>query len=144
MVVGLVLLLAIAIDVRWGKWRQKLRAKVYVSPAYLALPPAPRIDAGSSSPYAMNDRLRDVEIIGLGEVDGPEDVILDDDDNLYCSVRQGEIIRFLAPDYVRREVYAHVGGRPLGMAFDRDGSLVVCIARHGPLSRRQAAQASTS
>ena len=41
MVVGLVLLLAIAIDVRWGKWRHSLRAKVYVSPAYLALPPAP-------------------------------------------------------------------------------------------------------
>ena len=79
----------------------------------------------------MNDRLRDVEIIGLGEVDGPEDVILDEDDNLYCSVRQGEIVRFLAPDYVRREVYAHVGGRPLGMAFDKDGGLVVCIAGMG-------------
>ncbi len=130
MVVGLVLLLAIAIDVRWGKWRHKLRATVYVSPAYLALPPAPRLD-DVSSPYAMNDRLRDVEIIGLGEVDGPEDVILDEDDNLYCSVRQGEIIRFLAPDHVRREVYAHVGGRPLGMAFDRDGNLVVCIAGMG-------------
>ena len=130
MVVGLVLLLAIAIDVRWGKWRHKLRAKVYVSPAYLALPPAPRLD-DVSSPYAMNDRLRDVEIIGLGEVDGPEDVILDEDDNLYCSVRQGEIVRFLAPDHVRREVYAHVGGRPLGMAFDREGGLVVCIAGMG-------------
>jgi ribose transport system permease protein len=130
MIVGLVLLLAIAIDVRWGRWRNSLRAKVYVSPAYLALPPAPLLD-DASSPYAMNDRLRDVEIIGLGEVDGPEDVILDDDDNLYCSVRQGEIIRFLAPDHVRREVYAHVGGRPLGMAFDRDGGLVVCIGGMG-------------
>jgi ribose transport system permease protein len=130
MVVGLVLLIAIAIDVRWGKWRNSLRAKVYVSPTYLALPPAPRLD-DASSPYAMNDRLRDVEIIGLGEVDGPEDVILDDDDNLYCSVRQGEIIRFLAPDHKRREVYAHVGGRPLGMAFDRDGGLVVCIGGMG-------------
>ena len=139
MVVGFVLLLAIAIDVRWGRWRHKLRAKVYVSPAYLALPPAPLLD-DPSSPYAMNDRLRDVEIIGLGEVDGPEDVILDEDDNLYCSVRQGEIIRFLAPDHVRREVYAHVGGRPLGMAFDSDGGLVVCIARHGSISRRQTTQ----
>src|SRR5271165_1521786 len=130
MVVGLVLLLAISIDVRWGKWRQSLRAKVYVSPAYLALPHMPRLD-DASSPYAMNDRLRDVEVIGLGEVDGPEDVILDDDDNLYCSVRQGEIVRFLGPDHVRREIYAHVGGRPLGMAFDRDGGLVVCIAGMG-------------
>src|SRR5271154_3774890 len=131
MVVGLVLLLAIAIDVRWGKWRHSLRARVYVSPAFLALPPAPRLETGASSPYAMNDRLRDVEIIGLDEVDGPADVILDDDDNLYCSVRQGEIVRFLAPDYARREVYAHVGGRPLDMAFDRAGALVVCIAGMG-------------
>jgi ribose transport system permease protein len=131
MVVGAVLLLAIAIDVRWSKWRHKLRARVYVSPAYLALPSAPLFMADASSPYAMNDRLRDVEIIGLGEIDGPEDVILDADDNLYCSVRQGEIVRFLAPDYVTREVYAHVGGRPLGMAFDRDGSLVTCIAGMG-------------
>jgi ribose transport system permease protein len=79
----------------------------------------------------MNDRLRAVEVIGLGEVDGPEDVILDEDGNLYCSVRQGDIVRFLAPDYVKREVYAHVGGRPLGMAFDKDGSLVVCIGGMG-------------
>jgi ribose transport system permease protein len=130
MVVGLVLLFAIGIDVRWGKWRHKLRAKVYVSPAYLALPPSPNLD-DPASPYAMNDRLRAVEIIGLGKVDGPEDVILDDNDNLYCSVRQGEIIRFLAPDHQRREVYAHVGGRPLGMAFDRAGDLIVCIAGMG-------------
>jgi ribose transport system permease protein len=131
MVVGLVLLVAIATDVRWARWRHSLRAKVYVSPAYLALPPAPLFDAGSSSPYAMNDRLRDVEAIGLGDVDGPEDVILDEDDNIYCSVRQGEIVRFLAPDYAEREVYAHVGGRPLGMAFDKEGGLVVCIAGMG-------------
>jgi ribose transport system permease protein len=131
MVVGLVLLFAIGIDVRWAKWRQKLQSKVYVSPAYLALPSIPAIDVGSSSPYARNDRLRGAEIIGLGQVDGPEDVILDGDGNLYCSVRQGDIIRFFAPDYTRSEVYCHVGGRPLGMAFDRDGSLVVCIGGMG-------------
>ena len=131
MVVGAVLLIAIAIDVRWTRWRHSLRAKVYVSPGYLALPTAPLFVSDPSSPYAMNDRLRDVEVIGLGEVDGPEDVILDEDANLYCSVRQGDIVRFLAPDYVKREVYAHVGGRPLGMAFDKDGSLVVCIGGMG-------------
>ena len=64
MVVGLVLLLAIGIDVRWSKWRERLRAKVYVSPAYLKLPPAPKFNAGAA-PYGVNDRLRDVAIIGL-------------------------------------------------------------------------------
>ena len=129
--IGLVLIIAIAIDVRWSKWRHRLRAKVYVSPAYLALPPPPDFASGSASPYAINDRLNEVEIIGLGEIDGPEDVILDEDGHLYCGVRHGEIIRFLAPDYSKREVYAHVGGRPLGLAFDREGGLNVCIAGMG-------------
>jgi ribose transport system permease protein len=129
--IGLVLVLAIAIDVRWSKWRHRLRAKVYVSPAHLALPSSPDFAVGSSSPYAINDRLSQVEIIGLGEIDGPEDVILDEEGHLYCGVRHGEIIRFLAPDYIKREVYAHVGGRPLGLAFDRDGGLNVCIAGMG-------------
>jgi len=129
--VGLVLVFAIAIDVRWGKWRHRLQAKVYVSPAYLALPSPPVFSAGASSPYAINDRLSEVETIGLGEIDGPEDVILDEEGHLYCGVRHGEIIRFRAPDYVKREVYAHVGGRPLGLAFDRDGGLNVCIAGMG-------------
>ena len=129
--IGLVLIIAIAIDVRWSRWRHRLRAKVYVSPAYLALPAAPDFASSSSSPYAINDRLSEVEIIGLGEIDGPEDVILDEDSHLYCGVRQGEIVRFLAPDYSKREVYAHVGGRPLGLAFDREGGLNVCIAGMG-------------
>jgi ribose transport system permease protein len=131
MVIGLVLLVAIAIDVRWGKWRHRLRAKVYVSPAYLALPASPAFASGSSSPYAVNDRLSAVEVIGLGEIDGPEDVVLDRDGHLYCGVRHGEIIRFLAPDYAKREVYAHVGGRPLGLSFDQEGRLNVCIAGMG-------------
>jgi ribose transport system permease protein len=129
--IGLVLIIAIAIDVRWSKWRHRLRAKVYVSPAYLALPPPPDFASSSTSPYAINDRLSEVEIIGLGEIDGPEDVILDEDSHLYCGVRHGEIVRFLAPDYIKREVYAHVGGRPLGLAFDREGGLNVCIAGMG-------------
>jgi ribose transport system permease protein len=49
MVVGLVLLLAIAIDLRWVKYRHNIRAKVYVSPAHLALPTAPLFEPGSSS-----------------------------------------------------------------------------------------------
>ena len=124
--------IAIAIDVRWTQVAtQPPRQSLCFAGLSRACRAAPLFDSGSSSPYAMNDRLRDVEVIGLGEVDGPEDVILDEDDNLYCSVRQGEIVRFLAPDYIKREVYAHVGGRPLGMAFDQDGGLVVCIGGMG-------------
>ena len=129
LLLGLVLLVAVAIDVRWLKNRHKVLSKVYVSPAFTALPEAPGTD--ERSPYALNDRLGGVELIGLGEIDGPEDVILDDDDNLYAGNRTGDIIRFFGPDHTRHEVYAHVGGRPLGMAIDRDGALLCCIGGMG-------------
>ena len=69
--------------------------------------------------------------IGLGRIEAPEDVILDRDDNLYAGSRHGDIIRFFPPDYERMEVYAHIGGQPLGMAFDRHDNLYVCIGGMG-------------
>ena len=129
--VGLVLLIAVAIDVRWLKNRQKILSRIYVSPTLLELPVAPATAAGSGTPYALNDRLRNVEAIGLGGIEGPEDVILDRDDHLYCGTRVGDIVRFRAPDYRESEVFAHVGGRPLGLAFDRNDHLIICIGGMG-------------
>ena len=129
LLLGIILLAAVAIDVRWLKNRHKVLSKVYVSPAFASLPAAP--GTGPQSPYAVNDKLGPVELIGLGEIDGPEDVILDEDDHIYTGNRTGDIVRFFAPDYKRHEIYAHVGGRPLGMAFARDGSLLVCIGGMG-------------
>lgn len=128
---GLILLTAIFVDVRWLKNRDKFLAKVYVSPTFLDLPPSPPTDAGSGSPYAVNDKLKEVELIGLGRVEGPEDVIFDRQGHLYTGTRHGDIMRFLAPDHQVMELFAHVGGHPLGLAFDRDGNLLVCIAGMG-------------
>jgi len=129
LLLGMVLLAAVAIDVRFLKNRHKFLSKVYVSPTYSELPAAPA--TSGDSPYALNDRLRPVEAIGLDRIDGPEDVILDEDDNIYVGNRTGDIVRFFAPDYQRQEVFVHTGGRPLGMAFDRDGALLVCIGGMG-------------
>lgn len=131
MILAGILLLAATIDIRWFKNRHKVIQELYVSPGYLALPPAPATSAASGSPYALNDRLRQVETIGLGEVESPEDVILDHDDHLYCGTRHGEIVRFLAPDYRQHEVYAHIGGQPLGLAFDAARNLYVCVGGMG-------------
>jgi ribose transport system permease protein len=106
-------------------------SRVYVSPAYFKLPPMPSTAEGSPSPYAVNNKLHDVELIGLGEIDAAEDPILDLDDNLYFGSRQGDIVRYFGPDHKRWEVYVHVGGMPLGMAFDRDGNLLCCVAGMG-------------
>jgi ribose transport system permease protein len=125
-IIGGILLFAVAVDIKWLKNRHKILADVYVSPGYNRLPPAPACVPGSGTAYEANDRLRSVELIGKGQIEGPEDVILDDDDNLYCGTRHGDIVRFFGPDHRRSEIYAHIGGYPLGLAFDRAGNLLVC------------------
>ena len=128
---GLMLLFAVIVDIRFVKNRFKILTKVYVSPTYFPLPQAPATEAGSTSPYALNDRLRNVEVIGLGKIDGPEDIILDNNDDIYTGNRIGDIIRFKAPDYKEPKVFAHCGGRPLGLAFDKTGNILVCIGGMG-------------
>src|SRR6476469_6681335 len=130
MVLAGVLLVAATIDIRWLKNRTRIISKVYVSPTYHGLAAAASTAPGSG-PFAQNDKLRDVTLIGLGRIEAPEDVILDRNDNLYAGSRHGDIIRFLAPDYQQMEVFAHIGGQPLGMAFDRDDNLYVCIGGMG-------------
>lgn len=130
-ILATILLLAATLDIRWFKNRHKAVEEFYVSPSYLELPVLPPDATGPESAYALNDRLHHVETIGLGEVEAPEDVILDEDDNLYCGSRHGEIIRFFAPDYKRHEVYARIGGQPLGMTFDQQRNLYVCVGGMG-------------
>jgi ribose transport system permease protein len=128
MVLGLALLFAVFVDVRWMKNRHKLLSKVYVSPTLMEMPKPRPIDTGA---FEVNDRLSDVEVIALGEVESPEDVILDEDDYLYSGNRHGDIIRYFPPEYKEHEVYAHIGGAPLGMSFDKAGNLLVCVGGMG-------------
>ena len=114
-VVGVILLLAVGIDVKWTKNRGKAIQKIYVNPALVPLAPSPSIEPGSGSPFARNDRLINAEAIGLDRVEGPEDAILDRQDRLYGSTRDGNVIRFSGKNFEHREVFAHIGGRPLGM-----------------------------
>ena len=69
----------------------------------------------SGSPYALNDKLRNVGAVGLRVIEGAEDMILDRDDNLYCGNRHGDIMRFFGPDHTKHEIFAHVGGQPLDL-----------------------------
>ena len=131
MVLAGILLVAAVIDIRWLKNRTRIISKVYVAPTYLRLPPPPPTEIGKGGPFEQNDKLRDVSLIGLGRIEAPEDVILDRHDNLYAGSRHGDIMRFFPPDYEKMEVYAHIGGQPLGMAFDRKDNLYVCIGGMG-------------
>ncbi len=130
-VLGLVLLFAVGIDVKWSKNRGKAIQKIYLNPTYVGYAPAPSLAPGSGSPFAENDRLLGAEAIGLGLVEGPEDVILDRQDRLYCGTREGWIHRFSGANFERHEIFARIGGRPLGMAFDADDNLVTCVGGMG-------------
>ncbi|MEO8559678.1 MAG: SMP-30/gluconolactonase/LRE family protein, partial [Rhodospirillales bacterium] len=131
MVLAGILILAAVIDIRWLKNRHRIISKVYVSPTYHGMPPLPSTARDSGTPFAQNDKLRDVEEIGVGEIEAPEDVLLDRHDNLFAGSRHGDIIRFFPPDYKKWEIYAHIGGQPLGMAFDKKDNLYICIGGMG-------------
>jgi ribose transport system permease protein len=131
MVLGLMLAAAVTLDIRWLKNRDKVLNEVYVAPIYHRMGRTQSALPDSGTSYALDNRLAQTEYIGLGELEGPEDVILDRDDHLYCGTRHGEIVRFFAPDYKRSEVFAHTGGFPLGLAFDREGTLLSCVGAMG-------------
>ena len=123
---------AAVVDIRWLKNRYRIVSKVYVSPTYHGMPPSPRPRPIARPPYAVNDRLRrrtrSVSAVSRARKTSSWTATTD---NLYAGSRHGDIIRFLAPDYQRMEVFAHIGGTPLGMAFDRHDNLYVCIGGMG-------------
>jgi ribose transport system permease protein len=76
-------------------------------------------------------KLKAAEILAAGQVDGPEDVLLDPQGNLYCGSRDGFLYRIPGPHHDRAEVLVKIGGRPLGLALDREGRIVACVAGMG-------------
>src|SRR6185436_3237621 len=82
--------------------------------------------------YAQNNELaRTVRLAVNGQK--PEDVAFDKEDRIYTGTEDGHIYR-LQPDGTRPEVFAHTYGRPLGLAFDQSGNLIVADATKGLLA----------
>jgi ribose transport system permease protein len=128
MILGLVLIAAVLFDAKWVKNRGKILNKFYVAPALLDLPG--QSDIGRHI-LEVNDKLGASQLIGLEEVEGPEDVILDREDHLYTGTRHGTIVKFFAPDYKRHEIFARIGGHPLGLSFAANGDLLTCVGGMG-------------
>ncbi len=119
---GRLVLAAVALGLLWLAFWPVPIAPVAWHPA------APPADAA----FAPNDGFRGLERLGAGEVHGPEAVAVDARGRAYTGTRDGRILR-LDPATGRIEELARTGGRPLGMAFDRDGGLYVCDADRGLL-----------
>ena len=82
--------------------------------------------------YSKNTTLQSAELLGKGEVYGPEDVAIDKTGLVYGGTQDGKIIRIHPDGYV--EDWITTGGRPLGLHFDSSGNLIVCDAYLGLLS----------
>jgi len=80
------------------------------------------VDRGLVDPFAPNKRLQAAAAIDLGEFAGPEDATLGADGLVYVTTESGHIVRIRDR---KAEAFAFVGGRPLGIETDIDGSLVV-------------------
>ncbi|MCA9622575.1 MAG: SMP-30/gluconolactonase/LRE family protein [Myxococcales bacterium] len=97
----------------------------------LAFEPAP--PPAREGAYAANQALASAERLGENAVSGPEDVAVDPAGRIYVGTHDGRILR-LGPDGEDAETFANTGGRPLGLAWDREGNLIVADAVRGLLS----------
>ncbi len=79
-----------------------------------------------------NDTLMKAELLGKGQLHGPEDTAVDAAGRVYGSQQDGSIVRIGSDGSI--ENFAQTGGRPLGMAFDTSGNLIVADAFKGLLS----------
>ncbi len=75
-------------------------------------------------PYAINDKLKGLELLAQGELSGPEDIAIDAAGFIYTGTADGTVKK-ISPDG-KVQTFVHLGGRPLGMDFDREGNLIVC------------------
>ncbi len=92
-------------------------------------PPAPPELTGV---YAQNNELAKTVRLAVN-APKPEDVAFDKEDRIYTGADDGYIYR-LQPDGTRPEVFTRTYGRPLGLAFDPNGNLIVADAAKGLLS----------
>lgn len=102
---------------------------VDLEPVAWAPQPAPALDQGV---YARDDGLRGVQRIAEGAVAGPEAIAFDAAGRLYTGLGDGRVVS-MRDDGSDCRVLANTGGRPLGLALQADGALLVADALKGLL-----------
>jgi ribose transport system permease protein len=148
LIMGLLMLSAVAIDRKLLKNLPRLASRLYIDPAKLELPKLPSVEPKSGAPFAVNYGLRGAYPIGFkgedfaGQEDyvlddremrlfNPEDMLVDDQNRVYTGTANGLIMRYFGHNYGDREVYARTGGQVRGLAWGADGRLLALVAGVG-------------
>ncbi len=129
-VLAVTLIVFATIDIKYSKNRDNAISKIFVVPAKLRVNLGPNVYEPGSV-WQPNHRITGAQSIGLGVVEGPEDVVVGSDGSAYCGDRRGLIWKFEGPDYSQGRVFCRVGGHPLGLAIDAEDNIVVCVGGMG-------------
>ena len=133
-----------------GRAKQVVLLSVGLFVAYLLAWPVP-IDPHPWTPPPVpaatgvlepNTLLRDAERLGVGIVDGPEDIAIAADGRTFVGTHTG-LIQVISADGATVTTLADTGGRPLGLAWDHDGNLIVADAMKGLLSVSPSGEVTT-
>ena len=92
-------------------------------------------DLGFTGVFSDNSLLGKAERVGI-DGEGPEDIAISDEGWAYMGLQDGRIVR-VSLITGKQEDYAHTQGRPLGLAFDHQGALIVADAYKGLLRLKQ-------
>lgn len=101
---------------------------VQIDPVAWNSPSAPEL----TGIYSQNNELAKIQRLPVNGF-APEDVAVDSQERIYTGTVDGHIFRF-QPDGTRPEILTNTYGRPLGLAFDQSGNLIVADALKGLLS----------
>jgi len=101
---------------------------VPIEPQVWQAPPNP----GYTGIFAPNERLRAIQQLPLGDQYGPEEVIVNQQGELYAATHDGWIVHMNA-DGSQVQNWVQTDGRPLGLVFDQLGNLIVADAFRGLL-----------
>lgn len=99
-----------------------------IEPAPYAPPIAPKMEGA----LRENSALSSVKLLAEGKLNGPEDIAVGNNGNVFTGLEDGRIVK-ISPD---GEVvtFAETGGRPLGLQWGPRGDLIVADGGRGLLS----------